>query len=114
MSADTWPRPGSCGACGRPARQFPSGNWEHTGVPCQARSQNVWRVNDVDIRLAVQFVPNGEPLPTAPEKGHWHTVERTEDGFPAASGWCNYDHTVSIREWLAAEAESRESTGGAR
>lgn len=108
MASLPWPLEGRCGACGRPARQFPSLRWEHVGVPCQARTQSVWRIDDADIKLAVVFVPDGEPLPTEPEKGHWHTVKRLEDGFPAALGWCNADHRVSVREWLVAEAESRE------
>lgn len=28
-----WPRQGVCGACGRPAQQFPSLKWEHHGNP---------------------------------------------------------------------------------
>lgn len=105
---DVWPRPGRCGACGRPAIEFPSKRWEHVGVPCRARSQPLWWVDDFSIRSAVRFVPSGEDLPAAPAKSHWHTTETDETGFPIALGWCRADHLPSIREFLAAEAESRE------
>lgn len=54
--AEEWPRKGACGACGRPAIGFPSGRWEHVGVPCRARSQSMWRVDDVSIKQSVRFV----------------------------------------------------------
>jgi hypothetical protein len=105
-----WPREGFCGACGRGAREFPSGRWEHVGVPCRARSQGLWFVDDFDIKAAVRFVPASEELPAAPAKPHWHTTETNEDGFPIALGWCRSDHMPSVREFLAAEAESREAS----
>lgn len=116
--APDWPRDGRCGACGRGAREFPSKRWEHKGVPCRARSQDMWMVDDADIRHAVRFVADGEELPQAPAKPHWHTTETTETGFPIALGWCRADHLPSVREFLAAEAEAREPTpatpGGGR
>jgi hypothetical protein len=68
----------------------------------------VWRVDDVGIRLAVVFVPAGHPLPTEPDKWHMHPRKVNADGIPEAFGLCNVDHTHTIREFLAAEAESRE------
>ena len=107
-----WPRQGRCGACGRAARQFPSGRWEHVGVPCRARSQSIWRVDDIDIREAVRFVPEGESLPTGPE-GKWHThITEVRDGYPVELGLCRDDHVTSVRAYLAAEAESREVAHG--
>lgn len=105
-----WPLQGRCGACGRPAQQFPSLRWEHLDVPCLARSQGFWRVDDVDIKAALVFVPEGEPLPVAPESWHWH-VKETIPGtpVPASVGICNADHSHSVREFLAAEAESRQA-----
>jgi len=107
-----WPRVGSCGACGRPAREFPSGNWEHVGVPCRARSQGIWRIDDIYIKKAVRFVPDGEPLPDEPNKWHTHESEQAADGFPGALAICNSNHMHSVREYLAAEAESRETFDG--
>lgn len=112
MSSLPWPLQGFCGACGRPARQFPSKRWEHIGVPCRARSQGMWWVDDVDIRAAIVFVPAGEPLPAAPEAWHSHVIETIPGThFPAALGFCRVDHAASVRAFLAAEAESRELVG---
>lgn len=105
-----WPRKGRCGACGRRAREFPSKRWEHVGVPCRARSQPLWWVDDFSIRGAVVFVAEDEVLPAAPAKSHWHTTKTAADGFPIALGWCRADHMLSIRDFLAAEAESREAS----
>jgi hypothetical protein len=107
-----WPRTGSCGACGRPAREFPSGNWEHVGVPCLARSQGAWRIDDIYIKKACRFVPEGEPLPVEPDKWHMHETEWTAEGFPIQLAICNSNHMHSVREYLAAEAESREVAHG--
>ncbi len=100
-----WPRHGCCGACGRTAWEAPSGRWWHDGRPCRARSQSIWRVNDVDIKLAVVFVPKGEPLPDAPTRWHMHTAETNDRGTPTAFAVCNTDHIHTVREWLAREAE---------
>lgn len=62
-------------------------------------------VDDIDIRLAVVFVPEGEPLPSAPARWHMHPAETNERGIPCAFAVCNTDHTQSVREFLAREAE---------
>lgn len=103
-----WPRPGCCGACGRTAWAAPSGRWWHDGRPCLVRSQAMWRVDDVDIKFALVFVPEGEPLPEAPARWHMHLAETDERGIPTAFDVCNTDHTNAVREFLAREAE--EST----
>lgn len=102
-----WPRPGCCGACGRTAWAAPSGRWWHDGRPCRARSQPMWLVDDVDIKLAVVFVPAGQPLPEAPSRQRWHMhpAETNEHGIPVAFDVCNTDHTNTVREFLAREAE---------
>jgi hypothetical protein len=105
----TWPRRGACGACGRPAIGFPSGRWEHVGVPCRARSQSMWWIDDFPIMKAVRFVPEGEPLPPGPSESHWHPTETNADGIPVALGWCRGGCIHSVREALAAEAEEREA-----
>lgn len=105
-----WPRRGSCGACGRPAIEFPSRRWEHAGVPCKARSQWLWRIDDVPVKLALRFVPDGEPLPTGPETSHWHPSETDDDGIPVGLSWCRGGCVHSVREALAEEAERRGST----
>lgn len=106
----TWPRTGRCGACGRPARAYPSGRWEHDGRPCRARSQTLWRIDDIAIRAAVHFVADGEPLPTEPAKPHWHETTHDKHGTPTGLGWCQVDHTPSIRDWLARGAEQEVPT----
>lgn len=68
MTAANWPHAGRCGACGRPALEFPSGTWKHTNGPCRARSQSIWPLDDVHIKQAVRFVAEGEPLPTEPDR----------------------------------------------
>lgn len=102
-----WPRSGCCGACGRPAWEAPSGRWWHDGRPCRARSQDMWLVDDLDIRFAVVFVPAGQPLPEAPSRTRWHMHPATTDerGIPTAFDVCNTDHTNTVREILAREAE---------
>lgn len=100
-----WPQEGRCGACGRPARAFPSGRWEHHGRPCRVRSQTLWGIDSVSIKRACRFIPAGEPLPTEPDRPHWHTTRRDENGFPVELVWCPADHMPSVREWLAADAE---------
>lgn len=89
-SATGWPQPGQCGACARGAHRYPSGRWAHDGRPCRARYQTLWPINDVDIRCAAVFVAAGEPLPTAPDKTMIDT-----------------DPEVTVREWLARDAENR-------
>lgn len=100
-----WPRPGCCGACGRAAWEAPSGRWWHDGRPCQARSQRMWTVDDINIRLTIVFVPEGEPLPAAATRWHLHPAETNERGIPVAFDVCNTDHTDTVREFLAREAE---------
>lgn len=100
-----WPRQGRCGACGRPAEEIPSGKWWHTRRPCRARAQSIWRVDDVGIKLAVQFVPAGEQMPDEPTKWHLHPETTDERGIPTSFGVCNTDHTHTVREFLAREAE---------
>lgn len=103
----TWPREGVCGACGRPAAQFPSGRWEHRGKPCRARTQSVWRIDDFAVKLAVRFVAAGEPLPTMAGEWHSHVVEADPaTGIPLALGFCNVDHLCAVRRQLAEEAEA--------
>lgn len=104
-----WPRRGSCGACGRAAWEAPSRRWWHDGRPCRARSQSIWRVDDVPIKLAVVFVPEGEPLPDGPDGWHMHPTESNADGVPSEFAVCNINHTHSVREFLARQAE--ESIG---
>lgn len=99
-----WPKQGRCGACGRPAVQIPSGKWWHRGRPCRARSQGIWRIDDIGIKLSVVFVPEGEPLPTAPD-WHLHPEGVTAQGIPTAFGVCRFDHMPTVREFLAREAE---------
>lgn len=84
-----WPRLGRCGACGRDARSYPSGRWEHVGAPCQARSRTAWSPDDAAILAACRFVADGEWMPVEP-------------GAPKAGG-----DGETVREWLAREAESR-------
>lgn len=105
MTIPDWPRKGCCGACGRPAREYPSGRWEHVGRPCRARSQTLWRIDSVNIQRACRFVPAGEPLPVEPGEPHWHTTAVDETGFPIEMGWCTADHMHSVREALARDAE---------
>lgn len=100
-----WPRAGCCGACGRTAWAAPSGRWWHDGRPCRARSQGMWSVDDADIKHALVFVPEGDPLPEAPARWHMHPAEMTERGTPVAFGLCKTDHTQTVREFLAREAE---------
>lgn len=100
-----WPRKGCCGACGRDAREYPSGRWEHVGRPCRARSQDMWHIDDLFIKRACRFVPEGELLPVEPSEPHWHTTDVDETGFPIGLGWCTADHMHSVREALALEAE---------
>lgn len=100
-----WPRPGCCGACGRAAWETPSGRWWHDGRACRARNQSMWRVDDLDVRLAVVFVPAGEPLPAEPTRWHMHPAETNDRGIPCAFDVCNTDHTRTVREFLAREAE---------
>jgi len=100
-----WPRAGCCGACGRPAWAAPSGRWWHDGRPCRAVSQTMWSVDDADIKLAAVFVPAGEPLPEAPARWHLHPTDRDEHGIPVAYAVCKTDHTHTVREHLAREAE---------
>lgn len=97
--AAAWPRPGNCGACGHPARQAPSGRWWHDGRPCRARSQAMWSVDDLGVKGALQFVPAGEPLPAGP--AGWHLDRDTATSY----GVCRADHTPTVREFLAREAE---------
>lgn len=108
MTTD-WPREGRCGACGRPAREFPSGRWEHVGVPCKARSLDMWFPDDAHIQLAVRFIAEGEPLPPGPD-GTWHThVAAVDDGnIPVELSVCQGSCLESVRDHLAAEAEQRE------
>ena len=68
----------------------------------------MWTIDDIDIRLTVVFVPEGEPLPEAPTRWHMHPAETAERGIPTAFAVCNTDHTHTVREFLAREAE--EST----
>ena len=97
--AAAWPRPGRCGACGLPAHQAPSGRWWHDDRPCRARTQSLWSVDDVGVKAALRFVPEGEPPPTGP--GEWR-MDRTG---PASFDVCRDDHTPTVREWLAREAQ---------
>jgi hypothetical protein len=99
VTAPAWPRQGRCGACGRPAREFPSLRWEHVGRPCRLRSQDMWTVDDYLLRGAVRFVPEGEPLPEGPQRWHLHREGREQVGL------CRISHTHSIREFLARDAE---------
>lgn len=100
-----WPRPGCCGACGRTAREAPSGRWWHDGRPCLARTQSIWSVDDIGLKLAVVFVPVGEPLPDAPARWHMHPSGEDTNGIPSSYALCNITHTHSVREFLAREAE---------
>lgn len=101
-----WPKTGHCGACGRGAEQYPSKNWRHLGRPCLARSQSIWTVDDLDVRLAVVFVPDGEPLPRAPTRWHMHPTGEDAAGIPNSYALCNIDHTHTVREFLARQAET--------
>ncbi len=65
----------------------------------------MWGVDSLDIRSAVVFVPAGEPLPEGPTRWHMHPTETNERGAPVAFGLCKTDHTHSVREFLAREAE---------
>lgn len=100
-----WPRRGSCGACGRGAEQYPSLKWRHLGRPCLARTQSIWSINDIPLKLAVVFVPEGEPLPEAPTRWHMHPTSEDADGIPSSYALCNINHTHSVREFLARQAE---------
>jgi len=102
-----WPRRGCCGACGRTAWEAPSGTWWHDGRPCRARNQSIWRIDDIDIKRAVVFVPAGQPLPEAPSRTRWHMHPAAADdrGIPTAFDVCDTDHTHTVREFLAREAE---------
>jgi hypothetical protein len=103
--AAAWPRPGSCGACGRPAHEVPSGRWWHDGRPCRARGQTLWSVDDVHVKLAVRFVAESEILPAEPAKWHLHPETTGEHGIPTSFGICNLDHAHTVRDFLAREAE---------
>lgn len=100
-----WPRRGCCGACGRTAWEAPSGRWWHDGRACRARSQTMWHIDDLNVRIAVVFVPAGEPLPDAPARWHMHPTQTNADGIPTEFGVCNTDHIHAVREFLAREAE---------
>jgi hypothetical protein len=65
----------------------------------------MWHIDDLDVRLAVVFVPAGEPLPTEPARWHMRPTQTNEDGIPVEFGVCNTDHTPTVREFLAREAE---------
>lgn len=65
----------------------------------------MWLVDDADIKLAAVFVPAGEPLPGAPVRWHMHPADCDESGIPTAYDVCNLDHTHTVREFLAREAE---------
>lgn len=105
MTASVWPRDGRCGACGRAAREFPSRRWEHVSRPCRARSQSMWGIDSIDIKNAVRFVPEGEELPAGPNRWHWHPNRTDGDGAIAAFDLCRDDHSHTVREFLAREAE---------
>jgi hypothetical protein len=47
-----------------------------------------------------------------PDKWHMHETEWTAEGFPIQLAICNSNHMHSVREYLAAEAESREVAHG--
>lgn len=68
----------------------------------------MWSVDDLDVRIAVAFVPAGEPLPDAPARWHMHPTQTNADGIPTEFGVCNTDHIHAVREFLAREAEERE------
>lgn len=70
----------------------------------------MWRVDDLDVRIAVVFVPAGQPLPEAPSRTRWHMhpAETNNCGIPTAFDVCNTDHTNTVREFLAREAEERQ------
>jgi hypothetical protein len=78
-------------------------------VPCRARSQSMWRVDDGPIKAALRFIPEGEPLPPGPDESHWHPTEVDQNGIPVEFGWCQGGCVHSVREALAAEAEAREA-----
>lgn len=109
----TYPIPGVCGACTRPAQQFPSGRWTHTGRPCAARSQSLWSPDDLDIRGLCRFIPDGDELPGADPGGQW-TTTRTEHGVPVQLGWRSpgalNDQITRVRAELAAEAEGGDAS----
>ncbi len=65
----------------------------------------MWSVGDVDIKFALVFVPAGEPLPEAPARRHMHPAETSECDIPLAFTVCNTDHTHTVREFLARQAE---------
>ena len=65
----------------------------------------MWSVDDADIKRSLVFVPAGEPLPEAPARWHMHPAETNGRGIPTAFDVCNTDHTHTVREWLAREAE---------
>ncbi|GHH57490.1 hypothetical protein [Lentzea cavernae] len=100
-----WPRRGCCGACGRPALEAPSRRWWHDGRPCLARSQSMWTVDSLDVRSALVFVAEGEPLPEGPTRWHLDPTGTDERGIPSAFDLCRTDHTQTVREWLARQAE---------
>ncbi len=104
-NAAAWPRPGQCGACGLPAHEAPSGRWWHDGRPCLARTQTIFSVDDVHVKLSVRFVPDGEPLPTEPARWRLHPETTDGRGIPTSFGACREDHTHTVREWLAREAQ---------
>lgn len=65
-------------------------------------------VDDIDIKFALAFVPAGEPLPKAPSCWHMHPTETNDSGIPTAFDVCNTDHTHTVRQWLAQQAEETQ------
>lgn len=65
----------------------------------------MWSVGDVHVKLSARFVPAGEPLPAEPTKWHMHPETTDERGIPTSFGICRDDHTHTVREFLAREAQ---------